>query len=281
VLVERSPVLRAAQRDLLTLEPADEVFGPVIAGDDPDEVPRPVGGMGPLVTSLDELPAVSLTGVVIANELLDNLPVRIVERAADGWSEVRVALAPDGALEEVVVPAPDDLARAADEVAAGEPMPPGARLPVPDGTTRWLLDVARMLRRGEVLLVDYVASAAELVARGQDGWLRTYRAHDRGSSPLDAPGTQDITCDVPHEHLCAAARRAGFAVALDTTQASWLAELGIDELVDAGEAVWRARAHLGDLEAVAGRSRAVEAAALTDPRGLGAHRVIVLERAVG
>jgi SAM-dependent MidA family methyltransferase len=281
VLVERSPVLRAEQRDLLTLEPADEVFGPVITSEDPDEAPRQVAGMGPLVTALDELPAVGFTGVVVANELLDNLPVRIVERVGGGWSEIRIAVADDGSLEEVAVPAPPDLSAAADEVAAGTGVPGGSRLPVPEGTAEWLLAVSRVLRRGEIVVIDYVEVAAELVARGPTGWLRTYRGHERGSSPLDAPGTQDITCDVPLEHLRVAARRAGFEVTVDVTQATWLTRLGLDELVDEGQATWRARAHLGDLEAIAGRSRVTEAAALTDPQGLGAHRVTVLERAVG
>jgi NADH dehydrogenase [ubiquinone] 1 alpha subcomplex assembly factor 7 len=284
VLVERSAALRATQRDLLTLEPADEVFGPVVtrgSGGDPDESPQPVAGMGPLVTSLAELPAVTVVGVVIANELLDNLPARIVERSADSWSEVRVALADDVRLEEVVVTAPPDLAAVADELAAGTVVPEGVRVPVAEGMAAWLLAVARLLHRGELLLDDYIVPTSELVTRGQDGWLRTYREHERGTSPLDAPGTQDITCDVPHEQLLLAARRAGFSITADLTQAAWLAALGIDELVAEGASVWRARAHLGDLEAVAGRSRASEAAALTDAGGLGAHRVMLLERAVG
>jgi SAM-dependent MidA family methyltransferase len=194
---------------------------------------------------------------------------------------VRVGLGAGGALEEVVVPAPLDLAVAADEVAAGATVLPGARLPVPAGAARWLLDVARVLQRGEVLLLDYVAPVDELARRGMSGWMRTYRGHERGTSPLDSPGTQDITCDVPHEHLLALARRSGFDVTADSTQSDWLARLGIDALVEAGAEVWRERAHLGDLDAIAGRSRAGEAAALTDPGGLGAHRVILLERAVG
>jgi SAM-dependent MidA family methyltransferase len=144
-----------------------------------------------------------------------------------------------------------------------------------------LHDVARVLERGEVLLVDYVVPVTELAERGEAGWLRTYRAHGRGTSPLEAPGAQDITCDVPHEWLLAAAARTGFLVLDDTSQATWLSGLGIDELVAEGRAVWDARAHLGDLEAIAGRSRATEAAALVDAAGLGSHRVIVLERAVG
>ena len=74
-------------------------------------------------------------------------------------------------------------------------------------------------------------------------------------------------------------RRLGFRHT-ETTQAEWLRGPRRDELVEEGAAIWRARAHLGDLEAVAGRSRAGKGAALTDPSGLGAHRVIVLQRGV-
>jgi len=281
VLVERSPALRAAQRELLTLEPADEALGPVLRGEDPDEAPEPVAGMGPIVASLDDLPAVTFVGIVLANELLDNLPVRVVERGADGWSEIRVALGAEGDLVEVVVPASTELVVEADEVAAGTPIPVGTRLPVPEAALAWLVRVASVLVRGELAIVDYAAPVADLVARGQDGWLRTYRGHHRGSSPLDAPGSQDITCDLPIEHLRSAARRAGFDVVVDTAQSEWLARLGVREAVDEGRAIWRERAHLGDLEAIAGRSRVGEAEALTDTAGLGAHRVIVLARGVG
>src|SRR5207244_3070459 len=72
VLVERSPALRAEQRELLKVEPFEDALGPVVRTD--DDAPVPVTGMGPIVTALDELPAVPLDGVVLANELLDNLP---------------------------------------------------------------------------------------------------------------------------------------------------------------------------------------------------------------
>src|SRR5205809_5983180 len=51
VLVERSAALRIAQRELLTLEPADRAFGPAVR-DDPDEAPQPVEDIGPIATSL-------------------------------------------------------------------------------------------------------------------------------------------------------------------------------------------------------------------------------------
>jgi SAM-dependent MidA family methyltransferase len=279
VLVERAARLRADARELLALEPPDAALGP-FAPTTHDEPPAPVGGVGPVVTTLDELPDVPLTGVVVANELLDNLPVRLVERAAGAWREVRVGL-DDTRFVEVLVDASPELAREADEVAGDTPVGPGQRLPVPVGATDWLARSASTLRRGELWVVDYADETAGLLARGPTGpagWLRTYRGHGRGSDPLDDPGGQDVTTDVPLPWLRRAARRAGYEVTVDTTQAGWLRGLGLDQLVAEGRAQWEARAHVGDLPAIAGRSRTVEAAALTDPSGLGAHRVVVLAR---
>ncbi len=277
VLVERAAELRDAQRELLTLEPVADAVGPSIVVDDDTEA-VPVAEAGPIVTSLAELPVVPSRGVVIANELLDNLPFRVVERAADGWLELRVAL-DDTRFVELLVPAGPDLAAEADLVAPGG-APVGARLPVPTGARRWLHECARALERGLLLVVDYVATAAELLERGAgaDGWLRTYRGHERGGPPLDDPGAQDLTADLPVEYIVHVAARAGFELTLDSTQADWLRTLGVDELAAAAREAWDARAHIGDLEAMRHRSRVGEAAALTDPTGLGAHRVLVFHR---
>jgi SAM-dependent MidA family methyltransferase len=133
-----------------------------------------------------------------------------------------------------------------------------------------------MLRAGTLIVLDYVDDAAGVLRRGD--WLRTYRAHAPGESPLEQPGAQDITADVVREQLVHAARAAGFTPASDMAQADWLRALGIDELAAAGRRTWEERAHIGDLDALAGRSRAVEAVALTDGTGLGAHRVVTFSR---
>jgi SAM-dependent MidA family methyltransferase len=279
VLVERAAHLRGEQRALLTLEPPDEALGAFAHASGPDEDMEAVPGLGPIVTSLEDVPAIHVDGVVLANELLDDLPVHLVERGPTGWAEVRVGI-DEGALDEVLIPAPPSLSAEADEVAAGVEVPTGARLPVPIATRAWLERVAALLRDGEVVLVDYADEIQGLLERGPNGpngWLRTYRAHGRGSPPLDAPGSQDITTDVPLEYLRSMARRSGFIVADETDQREWLHRLGIDELVADGTRTWEERAHVGDLAAIAGRSRATEAAALTDPNGLGAHRVVTLQ----
>jgi len=192
---------------------------------------------------------------------------------------VRVGLGETGFVE-VAVPAASEVAAAAAEVAAGVAVPTGARLPVPTASADWLAECGYVLRRGYLVVIDYAASAESLVTLRQDEWLRTYREHQRGEAPLAAPGAQDLTCTIPVEHLVAQARRAGFRLVEHIRQADWLAALGIDELVEDARGVWRERAAVGDLDAMAARSRVSEAAALTDPSGLGAHHVFVFAKSV-
>ena len=273
VLVERSAGLRAAQAEHLRLEPAELALGPAVPPE-PDEEPVAVPGSGPMITALAELPAGPTTGVVIANELADNLPFRIVERTAEGWSEIRVGDAAP-AFGEIALPADESLAARADRLSDGIELPAGSRIPVPTALPDWLRRAAAMLRRGVIVVLDYAAPVEELAARGQAGWLRTYRAQQRGSSPLEHPGSQDITADVPIEALRRAAAAAGLSVLSETTQADWLRSLGVDELVEEARAAWHARTS-NDLAALTARSRVHEADALLDPNGLGAHRVMIL-----
>ena len=273
VLVERSAGLRAVQADQLPLEPAELVLGPAVPPE-PDEEPVAIPGSGPILTALAELPAGPATGVVIANELADNLPFRIVERTAAGWNEIRVAAA-GPSFAEIALPADESLAARADRLADGFVPPAGTRIPVPTALPGWLRTAAAMLRRGVIVIVDYAAPAEELAARGQAGWLRTYRAQQRGVSPLDHPGSQDITADVPLEALHRAAAAAGLSVLAEPTQAEWLRTLGVDELVAQARAAWHSRT-ANDLAAITARSRVHEAEALVDPAGLGAHRVMIL-----
>ena len=81
VCVERSAELRARAADALPAEPPENVFGAVVGGDLDEE--RVVRGTGPVVAVLDDLPLVPVTGMVIANELLDNLPFRLLQRRDD------------------------------------------------------------------------------------------------------------------------------------------------------------------------------------------------------
>ena len=282
VLVERSAALRARHGDHLQLAAPELAFPPIADPDGPDrpdgsdgsegQPVDPAAGTGPRVVSLGELPAFACADVVLANELLDNLPVALLEADEPGaeppWSEVRVALdADDADLVELLVPAAPALASKASRLAPG--VAAGSRIPIADAAADWVRAALDTVRAGRVLLLDYGDPTPSLAGRPWTDWLRTYRAHGPGDGPLVALGTQDITCEVPIDQLDAVAPPD-----VDETQASFLARHGIDELVDEGRRIWRERAHIGDLEAIRGRSRVREAEALVDADGLGAFRVL-------
>jgi SAM-dependent MidA family methyltransferase len=257
VLVERSARQRDRHREHLRLDPPAFAFGPE---DDDSPLPQP-SRRGPIVVSLAELPRPAAPCVVLANELLDNLPFDLWERHDTGWAEVLV----DAELREVVVPsdAPPWLSRLE--------APVGGRVPVQAAARRWVLDALALARPGDggrVVAIDYCATTAELAVRpptGPGSWLRTFRAHGRGGGPLDSPGSQDVTADVCLDQLPTPSATC--------SQAAWLHAHGIDELVDEGRRAWAERAGIGDLAAVRMRSRAVEAEALLDPVGLGGFTV--------
>jgi SAM-dependent MidA family methyltransferase len=266
VLVERSAQLRDGHAEHLELEQPSFLLGPVHDSTEEDDGPVLQTGVGPLVTSLADLPALRFRGVVLANELLDNVPFRLLERSAEGWSEVRVG-EDDGALVEVLVRADEGTAMRASRLAPDAE--PGARIPVQDRAASWLREALQRVERGRVVVVDYAATTAELARRPVGEWLRTYHGHQRGGGPLEHLGHQDVTVEVATDQLAGLRRPAQ-----QRTQAEALHDWGIEALVAEGKATWEERAHLGDLEAMKARSRVAEAEALLDPSGLGAFQVL-------
>ncbi len=199
--------------------------------------------------SVETMPDEPFTGVIVANELLDNLPFGLLERTADGWAEIRV----DGELREVLVPVAHDL-----------DAPAGARIPVQRAASEWVERARRLADR--VVVVDYADTTASMARRPWTEWVRTYRGHGRGGHPLADLGAQDVTCEVAVDQLPPATS--------NRSQADFLRAHGLEELVEEARRAWQERAQIGDLQALVARSRVTEAAALTDPAGLGAFRVL-------
>lgn len=213
-------------------------------------------------------------GVVVANELLDNLPFDIVRRTSGGWEELRVAI--DRASGRrgfclVAVPASTELVADLPDVAVG------ARVPVQRAARDWVATAHEALAAGWIVALDYGADTPELAGRAGPseglasglGWLRTHRSHQGGSSWLAEPGSCDIAADVALDQI-QADRRGDVC-----SQADFLLAHGIEEMVAEGRAAWSDRAGAGDLEALAARSRISEAEALLDPAGMGAFNAVV------
>lgn len=220
-----------------------------------------------------------VTGVVIANEVADALPVhRLVWDGAAlseyrvGWNDERggfVEMAGALSAEVMALDIPRYLDRHGIDPSS---WPAGARIEVSPAVERWIEDVGAGLERGYALIVDYGYPAAELYRDHRlEGTLRAYREHGVTDDPFSHVGMQDLTAHVDFSRLTDAAIGAGFTVVGLTTQADFLAGVGLGDLLlamqrqpdTAVEEYYRAQAAVFRL---------------IDPAGMGRFRVLGLAR---
>ncbi len=230
-----------------------------------------VVGPARVVTSLGALPG-PLAGVIIANELVDNLPVALAVRDEGGWSERWVGADGD-ALALVERPARLAVREWCDRYAGV--VPEGGMVECQLAATRWVGTALSALRSGALVVVDYGGTAEELEPRRTEGTLRTYRAHHLGPDPLLEPGATDVTVDVNFTALVAAAEAEGASVELHR-QDDFLAGLGLRDEVRELRHRELVLARDGDpLQRLEIRSARGDAETLLHPRGLGDFRVMV------
>ena len=216
-----------------------------------------------------------IRGVVIANELIDNLPMALAQRVEGGWRERWVGADGDGLAMVDALARPEVVEWLAEY--AGE-VTEGGWVEVQLAAGAWLRDTLDRLDEGAIILFDYGDTAENLIPRRQDGTLRTYRAHHLGPHPLDEPGETDITADVNFTALVATAEKAGAVVGLHR-QDDFLSELGLrDRLSELRHAELEAARSGDEMERLRLRSLKTEAETLLHPRGLGDFRVLVARK---
>jgi len=223
---------------------------------------------------MDDLPP-RFDGVVIANELMDNLPVAVAVRAGSGWEERWVGHDADG-FHLVAAPCRPAVARWCDRHAGV--VPDDGIVEVQLAAGEWLRAALGRLGRGAVVVIDYGGTAEELAGRRAEGTLRTYRGHHLGPDPLLEPGANDITVDVDFGALVAVAEDAGAVTEL-TTQAAFLEDLGLRDEIERLRRRERELAASGEtMGRLQVRSEATDAETLLHPRGLGDFRVLVARK---
>jgi len=262
-LVEASPEARAAQ-------------------------PATLGEVGErLVSSAGTLPT-SFDGVLLANELLDALPVHQVVMREDGLREVYVDVVRQGqgpASRDGLVTdeGPPSTPALADYLARLKvTLEPGWRVEINLRAIEWMRDAARRLRRGFIVIIDYGHEARELYsATDAGGTLTTFARHTMagpeaaGAVPrwLDRPGEQDITSHVDFTSVRAAAEAEGLVTLGFLDQTYFLMGL----LTGGRESFAVSDTRLADL---ANDSRHLKT--LLMPGGLGSsHKVLILGKDVG
>ena len=210
------------------------------------------------VESRATMPTEPFVGVIIANELLDNLPFRLFVHDGE-WQEAHVGS--DG--ERFV-----EVLRRCAALPSCLPVSSahGARVAVQEVAAQWVADSLSLVTSGRVVVIDYSTTTEAMAQRPWREWLRTYASQNRGTHYLASVGEQDITAEVAVDQLS--------GTTSVETQADFLRSHGIEDLVAEGKQVWQRAASAPDVAAMKMRSRVSEAEALLDTNGLGGFSVM-------
>jgi SAM-dependent MidA family methyltransferase len=175
------------------------------------------------VKFLERLPE-RFRGVVIANEVADALPVHAVAWRADGINERGVT----HKLQWAERPATGDVLREARAIEV--PIPYESELGL--AARGWMRSLAASLEQGVILIIDYGFPRHEYYHPQRSmGTLMCHTRHRAHGDPFLRPGEQDITAHVDFSALAAAAREAGLDLLGYATQAQFLVNCGITEVL--------------------------------------------------
>ncbi len=169
-------------------------------------------------------------GVLIANEVLDALPVRTFALRDEGLFARAVGVNGDGRFVSREIPADAALrADVARSVADASALPHPFVSEVCPMLAPWFVEVTRNLRHGAAWFVDYGYSRADYYSpQRSSGTLRCHWRHRAHDDPLILPGLQDITAHVDFDALIEAGIAAGFEVAASESQAQFLIRHGLE-----------------------------------------------------
>lgn len=183
------------------------------------------------VTWLDELPQSGFRGVVVANELLDALPVHCFSIEADGVKERFVSWSDDRFQWSSGEPETTQL-RDQIKTLAGD-LPVGYVSEINLAANAWISSIAQMMESGVVLLIDYGFPRDEYYhPQRSTGTLMCHYRHRAHDDPFVYPGLQDITAHVDFTAIAEAAVDTGLDVSGYTSQAYFLLGNGLTELAD-------------------------------------------------
>jgi SAM-dependent MidA family methyltransferase len=184
--------------------------------------------LAPRVAWLDELP-LSLDAIVIGNEVLDAMPVHMITVGAEGIEERGVALR-GATFEWRTRPATGTLR----EIALGLSLPRGYTTEINLAARSFMRSLGTSLERGVILLIDYGFPAREYYhPQRSAGTLMCHYRHHAHDDPFCLVGLQDITGHVDFSAIADAARQSGLDQLGYASQAQFLINCGITDVLAA------------------------------------------------
>ncbi len=189
----------------------------------------------PQVTWLEQFPP-SFSGVVLGNEVLDAMPVSLVVKTEQGWKERGIGLSAKGFAWRDRACDPALVAQIPD----ADRLPIGYLTEVHPVALGFMRSLASMLTAGHhdtghggaALFLDYGFPAHEYyLAQRAQGTLMCHYRHHAHPDPLYLPGLQDITAHVDFTAMAQAAVDGGLEMLGYTSQAAFLLDAGIGDLL--------------------------------------------------
>ncbi len=178
------------------------------------------------VVWLETLPS-AFSGVILANEVLDALPVQCFEIQHQQVLE-RCVTWDGSAFNWILQPASPAL----HETIAPLQLSEGYQSEFRPALTGFITSLAACLKQGLMLFADYGYGRTLYYHPARNtGTLTCFYQHQKHHEPLTRPGLQDITAHVDFTHVIEVASDAGCALAGYTTQAGFLLEAGLTEAV--------------------------------------------------
>ncbi|WP_058523889.1 class I SAM-dependent methyltransferase [Legionella birminghamensis] len=181
---------------------------------------------------LSEWPEQPFSGIILANEVLDAMPVHRFLQTDDGICESFISLDEQSQLKEIFKPCSNPrLLNYLKTVLPADfsPYLSEANLYV-EG---WLKQCAASLKEGVILLIDYGFPRSEYYHPDRNqGTLMCHYRHQAHSNPLVYIGEQDITAHVDFTQVAEAALAAGLEVSGYTNQAAFLLGNGLLSLLE-------------------------------------------------
>ena len=187
-------------------------------------------GLAARVEWLSQLPG-EFSGVIIANEVADALPVERFTKSGGLLKQLRVAV-DNGEFRWHQDDAPELLVNAVDNIEEeiGCKLPDNYQSEVCLALPAWIGDLLNCQHEGIVFLFDYGLSRREYYAPDRrNGWLRCHFRHRAHNDPLILPGIQDLTAWVDFSALADAAAECGAGIAGFVSQANFLINGGLQE----------------------------------------------------
>ncbi|MEK6407938.1 MAG: SAM-dependent methyltransferase [Acidobacteriota bacterium] len=187
---------------------------------------------------LEELERSPVSGTVFSNEFVDALPVHRVRYVSGALEELYVAAGPNTDEASLALvwskPSTEKLTQYVERI--GVTLREGQILEINLDMIDWLARIARALRQGFLITIDYGDTAQHLCAQDREsGTLRSFYRHMLIDSPLERIGEQDITASVNFTAIIEHGRDFGFETVSYERQAAFLIRMGlIERIVDGG-----------------------------------------------